>query len=178
MPTPRKANDVHRLQGTIPHDRAPETPSTLVASRPRYPKNLTPEAKRVFKQLCRQLADRKTLTEGDEHLLTLYVTIWDRRARAQEKLLAEGEVCAYTRIDPNGVAHKIEKPNLHLKIASDCESRLVAILDRLGLTPLAGSKVKQTRANEATAAPTPGTIGWILQEHARKEAQNADNLPS
>src|SRR5580700_4894716 len=103
MPTPRKSDKLHVLMGTKPHDRSPElTPNALIAGRPKFPKSLSGEAKRVFKQLCRQLAERRALTEGDGHLVLLYATIWDRRARAQEKLLSEGEVVAYTRIDPNG----------------------------------------------------------------------------
>ena len=154
MPTPRKHEDLHVLQGTKPHDRNPElTPGTLLAGRPRIPKTLRPgsEARRIYKLLCRQLLDRRALTEADNYLLELAATIWARRSRAQEKLLEEGEVCAYTRIDPNGVAHKIEKANLHLKIAADSEKQLVSILDRLGLTPLAGSKIKQTAADKKLA---------------------------
>src|ERR1700730_16836515 len=101
MPMPRKSDDLHLLHSTKPHNRTPETPSMLVAGRPRYPRNLTKEARRVYKHLCRQLEERHVLTEGDEHLLSLFATVWDRRERAQEKLLAEGEICFYTRLDPN-----------------------------------------------------------------------------
>jgi P27 family predicted phage terminase small subunit len=182
MPQPRKHDKLHVLQGTKPHDRNPEmTPGTLVAGRPKFPKSLSGEAKRVFKQLCRQLAERRALTEGDGHLLILYATIWDRRARAQEKLIEQGEVVAYTRIDPNGVAHKIEKANLHLKIASDAERQLVSILDRLGLSPLAGSKIKQTRAaSDEKTEPEEGTVSWIIAQHlAEKKRIDHDNsLPA
>jgi hypothetical protein len=68
--------------------------------------------------------------------------VWDRRERAQANLLAQGEICAYTRLDPNGVAHKIEKANLNLKVAEVAEKTLVAILDRLGLTPMNAAKVR------------------------------------
>jgi P27 family predicted phage terminase small subunit len=175
MPTPRKHDNLHVLQGTHPHDRNPEmTPSTLVAGRPKFPKSLSGQAKRVFKRLCKQLADRRALTEADEYLLTLAATIWDRRARAQERLLSQGEVVAYTRIDPNGVAHKIEKANLHLKVATDAERQLVAILDRLGLSPLAGSKIKQTRDAAGKEAPKEGTVDFILAQHAKRMDENGE----
>ncbi len=164
MPTPRKHDKLHDLQGTKPHDRNPEmTPSTLVAGRPRLPRSTTPEAKSLFKRLCKQLAERRALTQGDEYLLTLCATIWDRRNRAQEKLLVEGEICFYTRLDSNGVAHKMEKPNLNLKVAMDAERQLVSILDRLGLTPLAGSKIKQTRPSEKEEI-IPGSMADIMPE--------------
>jgi len=144
MPAPRKAEVLHELHGTRIHDRAETTPG-LNPGRPRYPKDATPEDKRIFKKLCKQLSARRALTEGDEFLLTLASSLWVRRGRAHAKLLEEGEVTFYTRLDPNGVAHKIEKPNLHLKVAENCEKQLVAILDRLGLTPLNATKVKLTK---------------------------------
>jgi P27 family predicted phage terminase small subunit len=162
MPAHRKPDDRHALEGTRPHDRSAVTPTTLVAGRPKFPKGLTPEAKRIFKSLCRQLGDRHTLTEGDGHLIGLYSELWDRRRRAQEKLLVEGEIALYTRLDPNGVAHKIKKPNLHLKVAQDAEKQMVAILDRLGLSPVSGSKVKQTRPTEAAEEAKPGTVAYMI----------------
>src|ERR1700685_4724542 len=95
MPTPRKHDLLHELQNTKPHDRSIEmTPSTLVAGRPSIPKSLKPgsEEKRIYKLLCRQLLERRALTEADRYLLELAATIWARRSRAKEKLLAEGEV--------------------------------------------------------------------------------------
>jgi P27 family predicted phage terminase small subunit len=168
MPQPRKADQLHELHGTRPHDRSPITPSMLTAGRPKYPRGLTAEGKRVFKMLCRQLEDRNTLTEGDGHLISLYATLYDRWTRAQKRLLLEGEICFYTRLDPNGVAHKIEKANLNLKVAQDAEKQMVSILDRLGLTPLASSKVKQTKPTEQEEEALPGTIAYIIKNGAKK----------
>jgi len=174
MPMPRKSDADHALHGSKPHDRG-ITPTTLVAGRPRVPKGISADAKRVFKLLCKQLEARRALTEGDGFLLQLAAELWDRRARAQAKLLEEGEVCLYTRLDSNSVAHKIEKPNLHLKIAAETEKQLVSILDRLGLSPLAGSKIKQTRPPEDNLAEClPGSVGWILLhgDDKKKEESN------
>ncbi len=180
MPRPRKHESLHDLQGTKPHDRVLEqTPSTLQAGRPRFPRELTPEARRIFKDLCKTLAQRRALTPGEAYLLTLASQIWMRRARAQAKLLEQGETCLYTRLDPNGVAHQIEKVNLHLKIASDCERQLVAILDRLGLSPLSGSKIKQTSDRPEKEPAKPGTIRWILEEAEKKrEDVNGMDTPA
>jgi P27 family predicted phage terminase small subunit len=182
MPQPRKHDKLHDLQGTRPHDRNPEmTPSTLVAGRPSIPKSLKAgsEARRIYKLLCRQLLERRALTEADRYLLELAATIWARRSRAQEKLLAEGEVVIYTRLNSNGEAVEVEKPNLHLKVAQDSERQLVSILDRLGLSPLAGSKIKQTRAaSNEKAEPEEGTVNWIIAQHQKRMAANDDKLPA
>jgi phage terminase small subunit len=146
MPQPRKADALHALHSTKPHDRTPVTPSMLVGGRPKFFKVMT--EKRVFKMLCAMLEERRTLTEGDGFLLHLASEIWCRRARAQANLIKQGEICTYIRLDNNGVAHPQEKPNLNLKVVSESEKQLVAILDRLGLSPIAGSKVKQTRGEE------------------------------
>ena len=103
MAMPRKPDALHKLHGTKSrHGNLAAEP--LAQGRPRYPRNITPQARRVFKELVNQLEARRTLTPGDGHLLTLYATVWDRRERAQANLLAQGEICAYTRLDPNGVA--------------------------------------------------------------------------
>jgi P27 family predicted phage terminase small subunit len=162
MPAVRKSDEAHALHGTTPHDRTPVTPSMLVAGRPKYPKNATKEERRFFKQLCNQLEERRALTRGDEYLLTLAVSIWSRWQRAQDALLVQGEICLYERRDSNGAFHKIEKPNLWLKVAEVSEKNLVSILDRLGLTPLAGSKVKQTRPTEKAEEAQPGTVAWMI----------------
>ncbi len=168
MPMPRKDDTLHKLHSTTPHDRTPDKPSALLASRPKYPKDVTPAARKVFKDLVKLLLERRALTSGDKYLLELYAAIWDRRSRAQAKLLDEGEVTTYTRIDSNGKMHQCEKLNLNLKIATEAEKQLVSILDRLGLSPLAGPKIKQTRRTEVQEEAQPGTIAYILKNGATK----------
>jgi P27 family predicted phage terminase small subunit len=171
MPTPRKHQALHELQGTKSQAVLEQTPSTLQAGRPRFPRELDREAKRIFKDLCRTLAARRALTPGEAYLLTLASQIWLRRARAQAKLLEQGETCMYTRLDSNGAPHEVEKVNLNLKIAQDAERQLVAILDKLGLSPLAGSKVKQTSDVNEKTAPKPGSVAWRIAQ-AEEEAKN------
>ena len=173
MPTPRKHEALHRLQGTKSQAVLEQTPSTLQAGRPRFPRELDRAARRIFKDLCATLAKRHVLTPGESYLLTLAAQLWLRRARAQAKLLEQGEVCMYTRLDSNGQPHQVEKVNLYLKVATDCERQLVSILNQLGLSPMAGSKIKQTADADAKPAPKPGTVAWIL-EQAEKEAANGD----
>lgn len=141
MPTPRKDLSTHLLNGTTPKYVEPD--SDVAPGRPSYPKNISTDAKRVYKRLCRLLERRKTLTEGDAELLRLYAILFDRHARAVSHVEVEGEVCAYVRLDSNSAAHDIFKENLWLKTAKDCERQMVAILDRCGLTPAARGKVKK-----------------------------------
>ena len=138
----RKPLDQHDLAGTRPH--YVESQSLVEASRPRIPKEFKtrPEQRKLFKDYCRSLSKRRTLTEGDQELIRLAVHCRVRHARAIEHIELEGEVCKYTRLDSNGQSVDVEKPNLWLKIAQESEKALVGILDRLGLTPTNRNKVK------------------------------------
>jgi len=140
----RKPLDQHELSGTRPHYTEPE--SQVEASRPRVPKEFKtkPALRKLFKDYCRSLAKRRTLSEGDAELLRLVVICRARHARAIEHIELEGEICTYTRLDSNGQSVDVVKPNLWLKVASDAEKQIVSILDRLGLTPIQRGKVKPT----------------------------------
>lgn len=143
----------HKLKGTRP-TRAADHGQDIPAGRPAYPKGISPEAKRVFKRLCNLLEKRRALTHGDGELLRMYSLLYTRHERALAKLEAEGEICTYTRLDSNGTAREMEKPNLWLKVAETCERNMVACLDRMGLTPNARAKVKQV-GDKPKPAATP-----------------------
>jgi P27 family predicted phage terminase small subunit len=150
MPTPRKPDELHKLTGT----KSQATPEYAVApGRPKYPKGISAASRSVFKKLCGLLEKRHALTDGDEELLRLYCIMFDRHARTMAKLAEEGEVRVYTRLDNHGEAVQSERPNLHLKIAETTEKNMVAILDRLGLTPLNRAKVKPTKVEEKPTDP-------------------------
>jgi P27 family predicted phage terminase small subunit len=144
MPTPVKTDAMHKLTGTKSQAKATEPDYVVPPGRPRYPKNLSPEAKAVFKRLWSLLEKRRALTEADGELLRLYAILFDRHTRAMEKIAEQGEIRMYTRLDSNGVAHDVEKPNMWLKIAETCEKNMVACIDRLGFSPLNRAKVKPT----------------------------------
>jgi P27 family predicted phage terminase small subunit len=150
MPTPRKTEAAHRLQGTVSQAKDAAAPA-VEPGRPKVPKNLPKPARAVFKRMVALLEPRRHITPGDVYLCELFATLYVRRAAAQAKLEAEGEIRTYTRLDSNGAAHEIEKPNLWLKVAETCEKNMVACLDRLGLTPLNRAKVKAT--GEPAVAP-------------------------
>lgn len=148
MPTPKKSLELHTLAGTKSQVKVLE-PDALQPSRPEYPSDISAQAKKVFKKLCALLEARHALTAGDGELLRLYSLLYDRHMRALTKLVEEGEIKMYTRLDSNGQPHEMEKPNLWLKVAETCEKNMVACLDRLGLSPLNRGKIKPT------AQPSP-----------------------
>lgn len=141
MPTPRKDDNMHRLQGT---KSQAEPENAIAPGRPKFPKNLPQDARVVFKRIVRLLEQRRHLTTGDVELIRLYALLYVRHTKALDKLEAEGEVKVYVRLDSNGTAHDQEKPNLWLKIAETAERNMMACLDRLGLTAMNRAKVKQT----------------------------------
>ena len=143
MPTPKKSLELHTLAGTKSQVKMLE-PDALPPGRPKFPSNISKEAKAVFKRLCALLESRRSLTEGDGELLRLYAVIFDRHSRALAKVAEQGEIRTYTRLDSNGQPHEFEKQNLWLKICETSEKNLVAILDRLGLTPHNRAKIKPT----------------------------------
>jgi P27 family predicted phage terminase small subunit len=152
----------HELAGTKAHyDTA--AIGRLVAGRPRFPKDLGKELRPVFKRLCALLADRRQLTPGDVELIRLYCFQHDRHSRNAALLRQEGELCTYFRLDSNGQSVPQVKTNLRLKVVTDAERQMAAILSQLGLTPVAGSKVKQTKPNAETEV-IPGSVADLYPE--------------
>jgi P27 family predicted phage terminase small subunit len=144
MPMPRKSDEAHALHGTasqVRHDAPP-----IEASRPRINrKNLSKAACAQFRKLARMLGARRTVTEGDSEILRLYAVLWDRHARATDALAAEGEMIDVTRLDSSGKPHISRIENPWLSIAVNCESKMVAILNQLGLTPVARKSAQPTK---------------------------------
>jgi len=143
MPTPAKPLAVHELQNT--KSEAALTPD-VAPSRPRYPKGLTGEGRKIWKALAGVLERRRTLTEGEAELLRIYAHLFVRHSKAMERLAEEGEICTYYRLNNHGESVPSVKPNLWLAVAQDAEKSMTGILDRLGLSPLNRAKVKQTTA--------------------------------
>jgi P27 family predicted phage terminase small subunit len=149
----KKSDDLHKLQGTKPTPPVPVEGAAVQPGRPRFPKGLTPEERRIFKSLCAELEQRRHLSTGDGELLYIYATERARWARAKAKLTEQGEIRTYVRLDSNGQPHDQEKPNLWLKVAQDSARNMVACLDRLGLTPNARHRIKPT--GDAVPAAEP-----------------------
>jgi P27 family predicted phage terminase small subunit len=157
------------LQGTKP--AYVEADSQVLASRPKFPKEFKSGSleRKFFKQYCQPLERRRTLTEGDAELLRVVVINRVRHLRAMEHLSLEGEICTYTRLDSNGQPHDVVKENLWLKVAVDSEKTIVAILDRLGLTPANRAKVKP--AEKAKTAVDAAAEAMLSREEAERQAK-------
>ena len=139
----------HLLHGSKPQNVLPGV-LDIPPGKPRRPKKLSPEARRIHRELCTQLEERRALTRGDSELLRLYCALHDRQRHAQLKIDKEGEVCVYTRLDSNGEAHEMVKENVWLGVAERAEKNMVQILIQLGLTPAARMRVRPLKP-----APAP-----------------------
>jgi|SRR5882762_5464622 len=179
MPRAAKSAALHELQGTVSEAKS-LTDSQVPPGRPRYPKNLSPDARAEFKRLCALLEARRALTEGDGRLLEIAAQETVRYRRACAKLDAEGEVRTYIRLDSNGQQVPVEKENHWLKIKADAVKTVVACLDRLGLSPLNKDKVKGARKSPLeTAADEPGTVAFALKHGSWAGAEDAtDTVPT
>lgn len=151
MPMPRKPLDIHKLTGTKPQYVEPT--SDVAPGRPKFPGTLSKDARSAMKKLCKLLEARQTLTPGDGELLRLWAVAYTRHEKALAKLAVEGEIRIYTRLDNHGEAVESERPNLWLKVAQESEKYMLAVLDRLGLTPMNRAKVKPTEKPKEESAP-------------------------
>ena len=166
MPTPKKSDDMHALQGT--RSQAKTAESEIAPGRPKFPKGLSPTARAVFKRIVSLLEKRKHITEGDVELVRIYSLLYLRHKKALAKLDVEGEVRVYVRLDSHGQPHDQEKPNLWLKVAETAERNMVACLDRLGLTAMNRAKVK------ATGEPKDKPLDPMEEFMQRRNTQPAD----
>jgi P27 family predicted phage terminase small subunit len=167
MATVPKSEELHALTGTK-SEVVSERPSALPGGRPRVPEELSPEASREFKKLCATLRKRRALTPGDAAILRLWAILFDRHRKALSELETDGLVCEYERLDSNGQPRITVKINIYLRIAETCETKMIAILDRLGLTPAHRDRVRPTR----TAKPKVLDPG---EEFMRRAALNNSN---
>jgi P27 family predicted phage terminase small subunit len=154
--------------------------SHIQGSLPRPPEHLTDEEKKAFKKYAKQLATRRAVTDGDATLIGILVVTRRRWLTALSKVEEQGMVTTYSRLDASGNSVDTEKPNLYLKIAETSEKNMLAILDRLGLSPRARELVRQTspaiRKKEPSEAQRLAAEIAALRASSEEEpaAQNDD----
>ena len=165
MPTPKKSQHVHWLTGSVSQATQPEAEHNPKAGRPAYPANVSVATKQAFKRLVAVLTERRAVTSGDQDILRLYAVVFDRHTRALGHLQREGEIVEVICLDGHGVQFTKMKANLWLKIAQDSEKAILGCLDRLGLTPLAKSKVRP--AQKADDAPVDPMEASFLSRPSR-----------
>jgi P27 family predicted phage terminase small subunit len=142
---------MHELHGTQPQ-RAADV-SHVTSGRPKFPRDLDSSLRPIFKRLCSLLAERRVLTAGDAELIRLYVFQYDRHTRNVALLRTEGEIYTYIRLDSHGQPHEMVKPNYRLRVVTDAERQMAAILNQLGLTPTAKDRAKPTKGSEQKVVP-------------------------
>lgn len=160
MGRPQKSPARHFVEGT--RSRVADKPSGFVAGRPRFPSYLSPDAKRAFKRAVAILEARQTLTEGDETLLALYATVFERWLEAKRDLVGKLMIDV-PLLDGNGQVHFVKRVNPLLKIATDCEARLLTIAKTLGLSPTDRERSKQTVMNQ-TDTVIPGSMEDLIRQ--------------
>jgi P27 family predicted phage terminase small subunit len=158
MPKPRKSLAEHALAGTKPTYEVDVRLSAIAGGKPRVPKDFSPELRKVFKSVCKLLAERRQLTPADGESIRLYCIAHARHKDATEHLRHEGSVRMYTRFDTHRNAYEVEKANLYLKVAEVAEKTMIALLLQLGLTAAARDRIKQVKPEEHEEAVIPGSI--------------------
>jgi P27 family predicted phage terminase small subunit len=142
MPRERKSDELHDLEGTTSR-AAPEL--SVAGSRPRCPKELSPEARKIFRNACSELEKRRAVTSADAIILELLAATVDKYRRARQHVAEEGEIVEYTRLDKKGEQVTVRSKNLWLGIANEAETKITALLDRLGMTPMNRARVRPTK---------------------------------
>jgi len=147
--------------------------STAIEGRPRCPRSLTKEESQRFKQLCRELEKRRTLTTGDGELLQLYCKTWSRWKKALADVVERGEVLTTTMVKGE-ISYQKEAKNPFLLIAQECERSMRGYLSDLGLCPATRERIKPLKKDLAKEAFPVGSVGWMLEQDALKEKANAN----
>jgi P27 family predicted phage terminase small subunit len=121
--------------------------SIAVEGRPTCPRHLTPSERKLFRFVCRELTTRRALTKGDRDLIVLYCETVTRRDKAMVDVHDRGEIIVST-YEKNGVELKREVKNPWYLVATEAERTLVALMDRLGITPRSREMVKAVSEKE------------------------------
>jgi len=163
MGRPIKSEEQHWLDNSRPQTKA-SVQSHVPGGRPKFPSDLgnDPKLRRLFKDLCSLLQERRVLSKGDRDLIRLYCFVYDRHRRNVAMLRTEGEVVTYVRLDSNGQPHDQVKENIRVKICVAAEKQMASILSQLGLTPTAKDRARPTGGSTEKPAAKPGTVAFLI----------------
>lgn len=170
MGRPAKSEHEHFVHSTKSQAK-PATESHVVGGRPRIPRDLDKGLRRLFKDLCRLLSERRALSKGDVELIRLYCFVYDRHRTEVAALRDEGCVMTYYRLNSNGESVPQVKENIRLKICAAAEKQMTAILSQLGMTPTAKDRARPV-AEAKTEKYAEGTVGWMQQHGELDQPSN------
>jgi len=162
------------LHGAAKSQATAASESAVGAGRPKYPAGLTPAARRVFKELCAMLEERRALTRADGELLSLYASLSDRRTRELALAEAEGLIVKEQRFGHNGEVSERRLKNPHLTVAQESEKTMIVILDRLGFSPTGKDKVRPC----AKPAPQPQKPGELIDVELLEQGGYSNAVPA
>ncbi|MGA7447202.1 MAG: P27 family phage terminase small subunit [Terriglobales bacterium] len=139
MPTPKKSDFLHSLQGTKSQVKtdAPDFP----AGRPKMPLDLSPVAEAEWRRIVPKLGKRKTLTKADASSIEIYV----REFARYKKVAAIAEEEPLERVswlDANGIEHFKTVESAASKVAAKLACSLRNFLKELSATPASRDKTK------------------------------------
>ena len=148
--------------------RAKEQTPTVTEGRPTCPRYLSAVARKKFRQLCKQLEQRRALTPGDGELLALAAITHERWLAAIENVAARGAVIISETKDKYEQTVYRERKNPYLLIAQESERQLTGLLDRLGMTPLNRGRVKDLKKEKAKGATEARHRGLYVAPRRKK----------
>jgi len=170
MPRIPKSAAFRELTGTKSEAAALPEYEQIPAGRPTCPKGLSPEARKLFRDLCKVLEQRTHLTLGDGHLIRLCCLVFERHQKALAHVAEQGEITTYTRLSSSGQPIEVVRRNLWMDVLERSEKTLFAMLRELGLSPQARKAVRKT------AAPPAKPVNYLEQlnrEYAEILAEEA-----
>jgi P27 family predicted phage terminase small subunit len=142
---PRQSDEQHALHGT---KSAAPPESAAPAGRPRVPKHLSADARKIFRDTVRELQKRRSCTTADARIIELLAIAVERHRQALQHIMAEGAVVTYTRLNNHGEEVPTTAKNIWLGIAQEAEGKITSLLDRLGFSPLNRSRVRPASTEE------------------------------
>lgn len=176
MPTPRKSAAEIMLAGNTAHLSRAQLAERVIKEgsdapaihfgRPRMPKTFSALEVECWKSAVKILRTRGTLSRGDGELLEMYAVTKARWVLARRDIEQRGFEVVEVRHSKGGDPYDVHVPNPSLKIASDCEVKLLGFAKALGLTTLDRNKPRRahgSRPEEKRFVPKKGTAGELSQ---------------
>jgi len=129
------------LHGTT--SQAKTAPVVFAAGRPRIPKHLSPQGRKALKRAVQILEQRRTLTESDEPILTLFADTYAFWVNAKTEV-GDELLISTTVTDNNGTVRTVRRTNPMIKVMEAAAVRLFALSKSLGFSQVDIGRCKTT----------------------------------
>jgi len=136
------------LRGTLRKSRQNPAEPKPPRSRPRAPKSLPEEGRKLWRDLVSVLDGARIMTRADVTALLLLCEAWSEYREADDDVKQNG--LAYISATANG---SIKRPNPSVGIRADAWRRVERMLGRFGLTPSDRTKVTERQPERSGADP-------------------------